>query len=68
VIEKAGLPTAIPAGVNLEEVVDRLKTDKKVQDGRVRFVLSKAIGSAFVSDRVTDVQVAEALATLPALT
>lgn len=65
VIQKAGLPTMIPAGVGLEAIVDRLKTDKKVKDGQVRFILSLAIGSAFVTDQVTDAQVAEALATLP---
>jgi 3-dehydroquinate synthase len=65
VIQKAGLPTILPAGVKVDAIVDRLKTDKKVQDGRVRFILSQAIGSAFVTDSVTDAQVAAALETLP---
>ncbi len=65
VIQKAGLPTILPEGVKVDAIVDRLKTDKKVQDGRVRFILSKAIGSAFVTDSVTDAQVAAALETLP---
>jgi len=64
VIEKAGLPTAIPEGVTIAAIVDRLKNDKKVKDGRVRFVLSEAIGSAFVTDTVTDAIVREALASL----
>lgn len=66
VIQKTGLPTTLPEGVTVSEIVDRLKTDKKVQDGRVRFILSKAIGSAFVTDSVTDALVTAALATLPA--
>jgi 3-dehydroquinate synthase len=65
VIQKAGLPTILPAGVKVDAIVDRLKTDKKVQDGRVRFILSQAIGSAFVTDSVTDAHVAAALRTLP---
>ncbi|MGD1904332.1 MAG: 3-dehydroquinate synthase [Geitlerinemataceae cyanobacterium] len=64
IIEKTGLPTAIPDGVAIADIVNRLKTDKKVKDGRVRFVLSKEIGSAFVTDTVTDSIVAEALASL----
>ncbi|TAF49663.1 MAG: 3-dehydroquinate synthase [Oscillatoriales cyanobacterium] len=66
VIQKAGLPTTLPEGVPVREIVDRLKTDKKVQDGRVRFIVSKAIGSAFVTDSVTDDLVTTALETLTA--
>ncbi len=52
-IEKAGLPTKLPQGLNMEEIIDTLQTDKKVKDGQVRFVLPTQIGAATVSDRVT---------------
>jgi 3-dehydroquinate synthase len=52
-IEKAGLPTAIPHGVAVEDILDALQTDKKVKAGQVRFVLPLRIGEATVSDRVT---------------
>ncbi|MCU0544242.1 MAG: 3-dehydroquinate synthase [Oscillatoriaceae cyanobacterium Prado104] len=51
-IEKAYLPAKLPAGIDVEEIVKSLQIDKKVQDGKVRFVLPAAIGSAGVSDRV----------------
>ncbi len=38
-IEKAGLPAKLPAGVDVEEILHTLQLDKKVQDGKVRFVL-----------------------------
>ncbi|MEM9977830.1 MAG: 3-dehydroquinate synthase, partial [Cyanobacteria bacterium P01_D01_bin.2] len=31
-----------------------LRNDKKVKSGKVRFVLPKRIGEAFVTDQVTD--------------
>lgn len=51
-IEKAGLPAKLPAGVDVEEILNTLQLDKKVQDGKVRFVLPVRLGEAAVSDRV----------------
>ncbi len=42
--EQAGLSTAIPSYIDREELVRKLYTDKKVRDGRLRFVLQKGIG------------------------
>lgn len=52
-IEKAGLPTKLPGGLDIEQIIQKLQTDKKVKDGQVRFVLPTEIGSATISDRVT---------------
>lgn len=43
-LEKAGLPTAIPEYIDREALVKKLYTDKKVRDGKLRFVLQKGIG------------------------
>lgn len=53
-IEKTQLPTRLPAGIDLDEILVSLRSDKKVQEGTVRFVLPKGIGEAFVSDQVSD--------------
>ena len=53
-IRKAGLPTHIPAGVDIEAIIETLQTDKKVKAGKVRFVLPTQIGAATVTDQVTD--------------
>lgn len=42
--KKAGLPTEIPDYIDREELVHKLYTDKKVRDGKLRFVLQKGIG------------------------
>lgn len=42
--EKAKLPTHIPNYIDKEVLVKKLYTDKKVRDGRLRFVVQKGIG------------------------
>ena len=39
-----GLPVRIPEYIDREELVKKLYTDKKVRDGRLRFVFQKGIG------------------------
>lgn len=51
-IQKAGLPTQLPANISIEEILASLQTDKKVQAGQVRFVLPTQIGTATVTDQV----------------
>lgn len=50
-IEKAGLPTRLPAGLEIEAILSALQTDKKVEAGRVRFVLPIKIGEVTVTDQ-----------------
>ena len=42
--QKAGLPTTIPDYIDREALVKKLYTDKKVRDGKLRFVLQRGIG------------------------
>lgn len=51
-IEKTGLPTQLPANLDIEAIVATLQTDKKVKAGQVRFVLPKRIGHAILVDQV----------------
>ncbi|HLO48928.1 MAG TPA: 3-dehydroquinate synthase, partial [Kamptonema sp.] len=51
-IEKAGLPIKLPSGLDIEAILDTLQTDKKVKDGKVRFVLPTQIGTVSITDRV----------------
>jgi len=50
-IARAGLPAAGPA-LGFERYLDLMSVDKKNESGRLRFVLLRAIGDAFVHDRV----------------
>jgi 3-dehydroquinate synthase len=53
-IEKTKLPTRLPAGIDIDQILVSLLSDKKVKSGQVRFVLPSKIGEAFVSDQVSD--------------
>lgn len=50
-IKRAGLPTAM-TGLDVEAMLRAMKHDKKVQNEKVRFVLLKSIGNAFISEDV----------------
>ncbi|MBD2439942.1 3-dehydroquinate synthase [Nostoc sp. FACHB-110] len=52
IIQKTGLPTQIPAGVDIEAIINALQLDKKVKAGKVRFVLPTQIGVVTVTDQV----------------
>lgn len=43
-LERVGLPVTIPDDIDREELVKKLYTDKKVRDGKLRFVFQKGIG------------------------
>ncbi len=44
-LKKTGLPVAIPDYIDREDLVKKLYTDKKVKNGKLRFVLQNGIGS-----------------------
>jgi 3-dehydroquinate synthase len=49
IFQRAGLPMVAPA-LGVEKYLDLMGLDKKVQDGKLRFVLLKALGHAVVTD------------------
>lgn len=61
VITACGLPCSIPATLPDKEILAALGRDKKFDAGAIRFVLTKELGSAFVSDKVTLADVTAAI-------
>jgi 3-dehydroquinate synthase len=51
-IQRAGMSTEIP-DLNVEEITRAMEHDKKILEGKIRFVLPKSIGNVFISDEVT---------------
>ena len=51
-IDSAGLPTAWP-DLSADAVLDSLQGDKKVRDGRLRFVMPTSIGTVEIRDDVS---------------
>ncbi len=52
-IRRFDLPNRLSTALDPELVVGAAQNDKKFLSGRIRFVLTKAIGSAFLSEEVT---------------
>jgi 3-dehydroquinate synthase len=52
-LARFGLPTELPESIATESILQALAKDKKFYAGQIRFVLSPAIGSAFLSNTVT---------------
>jgi 3-dehydroquinate synthase len=50
-IAKMALPTQIPTGLPGNNMLDIMQVDKKVRQGKIRLVLLKGIGKAFLSDQ-----------------
>jgi 3-dehydroquinate synthetase len=63
-IEEVGLPTRIPKGLSPEFLLDAISLDKKRSAGKIRFVLLRDVGKAFLTD---DVPESAILATLQEL-
>lgn len=53
VLQGFRLPVEMPANLATDDLLTALRLDKKFREGAVRFVLTKALGSAFVSDEIT---------------
>jgi 3-dehydroquinate synthase len=51
-LKKAGLPTKLPQ-MEVKQVMQAMRYDKKVQGGKIRFVLPRAIGQVFITDDVS---------------
>ncbi|MBN2074476.1 MAG: 3-dehydroquinate synthase [Dehalococcoidales bacterium] len=52
ILEKAGLPTKMPA-LAPDKLLEAMKHDKKVVEGKVRLALPRKIGEAFITDGVS---------------
>jgi 3-dehydroquinate synthase len=58
-LKQMGLPTSLPAEVSLrtDDVLDRMKLDKKADDGRMRFILPTRIGHVELVDHAREADV-----------
>lgn len=56
------LPTAPPAQMTIHDFMPYMKTDKKVQAGRMRFILPKQLGHAMICDDVSEAELIQVFA------
>jgi len=60
-LSKANLPQQSPADMRVDEYLQAMSVDKKVQDGKLRLVLLRALGDAQIIDDTAKDQLVEAL-------
>ncbi len=66
-LTRFNLPTELSdAAMTTETILDHMKHDKKFKEGRIRFVLLRALGDAFVSKDVTEANIVAAIESLRA--
>ena len=59
-IQKAGLPTKWP-DLKIQDVLRVLQGDKKVKDGKIRFIIPKGIGKVEIYDDINENEIYECL-------
>ena len=60
-LKRFGLPTRLPPKFPREKILDAVKFDKKFERGKVRFVVTPRIGSAYIAGNVTIRDIREAV-------
>lgn len=53
-LQRVGLPTEMPKGINPEQILEAIKRDKKSHHGRVKLILPSRIGEAKIVHRWSD--------------
>jgi 3-dehydroquinate synthase len=59
-IAQAGLPVTLPS-LELSRLIQAMRHDKKIQHGKIRFILPRAIGDVFITDEVSQSLVEQVL-------
>jgi len=60
-LSTVGLPLGVPSNIDVDEVIDAMKRDKKVWKGRLRFVLPLHIGEVVIRNDIPDELVTKAV-------
>ncbi len=53
-LQRLGLPTALPPGLDPDALLARMALDKKNRDGRLRLILWRGVGQAFIAEDIDE--------------
>jgi 3-dehydroquinate synthase len=53
-LQRCNLPTALPPEIPRDEILRRIRLDKKIRAGKLRFVLLKRLGEAVATDAIQE--------------
>jgi 3-dehydroquinate synthase len=60
-LQRCGLPTSLPAGVDAQRLLDLMRLDKKNLSGRLRLILWRGVGRAEIVPDVDEAAIREVL-------
>lgn len=61
-LEAFHLPISLPSlALNPEEILAATKNDKKMDSGKIKFILLESVGNAYINKEITDEQLLEAV-------
>jgi 3-dehydroquinate synthase len=60
-LQRCGLPTSLPAGVDVQRLLDLMRLDKKNLSGRLRLVLWRGVGRAEIVSDVEEAAIRDVL-------
>ena len=63
-LDRCGLPTAIPAGIDPDRILDLMRLDKKNQSGKLRLILWRGVGRAEIANDVDAAAIRKVLTTV----
>src|SRR5262249_38093695 len=63
-LARFGLPTRLPQNFPRKKILDAIRFDKKFEGGKIRFVVTPGIGSAYLANNVTVGDIHEAVESL----
>ncbi|PJD93279.1 MAG: 3-dehydroquinate synthase [Legionella sp.] len=61
-LQEIGLPHKIPKEIQLDELIKLIGTDKKIKNGRLRFILMRKPGACYIESEITPPMLEKALA------
>lgn len=56
-----GLPITLPDDTDVERILSHTKSDKKMRAGKIRFILLKDVGKAYIDTTVSDDEIRDAI-------
>lgn len=62
-LNRLGMPTNV-TGIFIDDIIEASKNDKKMEQGKVKFILLNQCGQAFIDRCVSDLEMKEALQTI----
>jgi 3-dehydroquinate synthase len=60
-LKRFDMPTRLPDDLGEDVILGHMKHDKKFSEGKIRFVLLRALGEAFLSEEVTETHLVNAI-------